>query len=579
MKMIKKTFDKYSLSQEKKDALFDRINMSVTNTATEQAEEKAEGKTGFMRYAAIAASVVLLTGITMLIIHFATPGQQIDVSTPQNNVFESNLNINSSDEKEEVVDPLTLPLYKDSAVIDMEPQKYGYTGCEAVRFAEKTYESYRFIVAGDFIRREEDVYETYLDLYVYKNDTLLGIAGRLNTGSRSMGIMVSRADVDNFETDFMTIIPMAENSKSYPLVALTVSDIRGHYNSLYYEMYRGKGFKTMTSFFSVVNDVPFKFGGSCELATWFPDFDPDKITVNGTAFIDHRGWESIFDFEKKTIHVGAIFYDDEKQKRLDNLLPFEDSNIPVYDGEMYLVQGMDPSPFADILIDEKTCGDYTFTLISPMAKRTDMPDKYMTRWFHLIVSYKGRVLEDSYSAAVFDGAQYGMPVPKDYDFSSMLKVYTMKQNGIEYPLASVTYTDSEHLTDAGIKASSITRFFTVRNGMGEWFTDSSADYKNLPSDAEISGLSIKDSANRKKITFDFENRKATVTELNNEADVDIKKRPLYTDSHIYTEPYETVKGDFDIVRFAEISYKKYDFVVGGKMERTEDGDFLVSLNL
>lgn len=585
--MIKKAFENHSLSDKQKDELFKRIENSVESAAVEKAENENK-RNGFLKYASIAAAVVLLTGITILIIHLVTPGQQIDVLYPPDSSIGSNIESDtgeSSDNKPEFINPDTLPLYKDSSVMDMEPQKYGYTGCEAVRFAEKTYESYRFIVAGDFIRREEDIYETYLDLYVYKNDTLLGIAGRLNTGSRSMGIMVSSADVDSFETNFMTIIPMAENSKSYPLVALTVSDIRGHYNSLYYEMYRGKGFKTMTSFFSVINDVPFKFGGSCELATWFPDFDPDKITVNGTAFIDHRGWESIFDFEKKTIHVGAIFYDDEKQKRLDNLLPFENSNIPVYDGEMYLVQGMDPSPFADILIDEKTCGDYTFTLVSPMAKRTDMPDKYMTRWFHLIVSYKGRVLEDSYSAAVFDGAQYGMSVPKDYDFSSMLKVYTMKQNGIEYPLASVTYTDPEHLTDAGIKANSITRFFTVRNGIGEWFADSSADYKNLPSDVMQAGLSLKDSANRKRITFDFENRKATVTELNDAEDIDIRQCPYYKDSAIYKDS-STAVGEDEFVRFAEKEYVaegkqggNYKFIVGGKMEKSEDGAFNVSLDM
>ncbi|MBP3922403.1 MAG: hypothetical protein J6D27_05500 [Ruminiclostridium sp.] len=585
--MIKKAFENHSLSDKQKDELFKRIENSVESAAVEKAENENK-RNGFLKYASIAAAVVLLTGITILIIHLVTPGQQIDVLYPPDSSIGSNIESDtdeSSDNKPEFINPEALPLYKDSSVMDMEPQKYGYTGFEKVRFAEKSYEEYRFVVAGDFIRREEEVFEAYLELYVYKNDTLLGPAGKLDTGSHSMGVKISKADVDSFEGDFITIIPMTENGKSYPLVALTVSDIAGHYSSLYYGQYRDMGFKTMTSFFSVVNDVPFKFGGSCELATWFPDFEADKITVNGTTITDHRGWENIFSFENKTIHVGAIFYDDEKQKRLDNLLPFEDGNIPVYDGEMYLVQGMDPSPFADILIDEKTCGDYTFTLVSPMAKRTDMPDKYMTRWFHLIVSYKGRVLEDSYSAAVFDGAQYGMSVPKDYDFSSMLKVYTMKQNGIEYPLASVTYTDYEHRTDAGIKATSTSRFFTVRNGMGEWFTDSSADYKNLPSDVVQSGLSLKDSANLKRITFDFEKRKATVTELNDAEDIDIRQCAYYKDSAIYKDS-STAIGESEFVRFAEKEYVtegkhggNYKFIVGGKMEKAEDGAFNVSLNM
>ena len=585
--MIKKAFENHSLSDKQKDELFKRIENSLESAAVEKAENENK-RNGFLKYASIAAVVVLLTGITILIIHLVTPGQQIDVLYPPDSSIGSNIESDtdeSSDNKPEFIDPYTLPLYKDSSVMDMEPQKYGYEGMEQVRFAEKSYEEYRFVVAGDFIRREEEVFEAYLELYVYKNDTLLGPAGKLDTGSHSMGVKISKADVDSFEGDFITIIPMTENGKTYPLVALTVSDIENYYNSLYYRQYKDMGFKTMTSFFSVVNDVPFKFGGSCELATWFPDFEADKITVNGTTITDHRGWENIFSFENKTIHVDAVFYDDEKQKRLDNLLPFEDSNIPVYDGEMYLVQGMDPSPFADILIDEKTCGDYTFTLVSPMAKRTDMPDKYMTLWFHLIVSYKGKVLKNSYSVAVFDGAQYGMAVSKDYDFNSMLKVYTMKQNGIEYPLASVTYTDPEHLTDAGIKANSITRFFTVRNGIGEWFADSSADYKNLPSDVMQAGLSLKDSANRKRITFDFENRKATVTELNDAEDIDIRQCPYYKDSAIYKDG-STAVGETDFVRFAEKEYiaegkqgGNYKFIVGGKMEKSESGAFNVSLNM
>ncbi len=582
MKMIKKTFDKYSLSQEKKDTLFERINMSVTNTATEETEEKENTKVGFMRYAAIAASVILLTGITMLIIHFATPGQQIDVSTPQNNVFESNLNINSSEEKEEFIDPLSLPFYKDSAVMDMQPQKYGYTGSEAVRFAEKTYENYRFIVAGDFIRREEDIYEAYLDLYVYKNDNLLGIAGRLDTGSRSMGVKISRADGDSFETDFITIIPMTEDGKIYPLVALTVSDITGYYNSLYYETYRGMGFETMTSFFSVTNDVPFKFSGSCELATWFPDFDPDKITVNGTTITDDREWETIFNFENKTAYVDAVFYDDEKQELLNNLLPFEDSNIPVYDGSLFETSKV---PYVDVLVEEKTCGDYTFTLIGNFIRRSEDADSYFGG-FRLIVSKNGKAIKGPFIATVDYGQQFGISTPKDYNYKDMLKCYMMKQNGREYPLATVTYNIPQEDTRESIGADSLTRFFTVRNGISEPFTDGGTiNYKNLPSDVEISGLSIKDSVNLKRITFDFENRKATITELNDAEDIDVRQCTYYKDSAIYKDG-STAIGESEFVRFAEkectVEGKhegNYKFIVGGKMTKTEDGAFSVSLNL
>ncbi len=587
MKMIKKTFDKYSLSQKKKDALFERINMSVTNTATEETEEKENNKSGFMRYAAIAASVVLLTGITMLIVHFATPGQQIDVSTPQNNVFESNL-INASDSentsdnkkpKPEIIDALSLPFYKDSAVMDMEPQKYGSEGMEQVRFAEviSNVDDYRYVVAGDFIRREEDRYEAIFNLYIYKGKELIGVPGRFDIGAGTLYVDVTKADMEQLESKLLKVHIVWQDDKTYPLIMLTHKVNKQVLRDLFYS----DEYEYGTIFFSVKDEQAFRITLNGGFNICYPDFEMKSFSKN--VYTDKNGWVTQFDFKNKKAYVDAVFYDPEKQERLDSLLPFEDRNIPVYDGEMYLVQGMDPSPFADILIDEKTCGDYTFTLVSPMAKRTDMPDKYMTRWFHLIVSYKGKVLKDSYSAAVFDGAQYGMAVPKDYDFSSMLKVYTMKQNGIEYPLASVTYTDPEHLMDAGIKANSITRFFTVRNGMGEWFADSSADYKNLPSDVEISGLSIKDSVNLKRITFDFENRKATVTELNDAEDIDIRQCPYYKDSEIYKNG--TV-GESEFVRFAEKEYVsegknegRYNFIVGGKMERIEDGAFSVSLNM
>lgn len=587
--MIKKAFENHSLSDKQKDELFKRIENSVESAAVEKAENENK-RNGFLKYASIAAAVVLLTGITILVIHLVTPGQQIDVSTPQNNVFESNIpsipeteSTTTTDNKKpkpEMIDVLSLPFYKDSSVMDMEPQKYGYEGTEQVRFAEKSYEEYRFVVAGDFIRREEEVFEAYLELYVYKNDTLLGPAGKLDTGSHSMGVKISKADVDSFEGDFITIIPMTEKGKSYPLVSLTISDIAGHYSSLYYGQYRDMGFKTMTSFFSVVNDVPFKFGGSCELATWFPDFEADKITVNGTTITDHRGWENIFSFENKTIHVDAVFYDDENQELLDSLLPFEDSSIPVYDGSLF---GPSKVPYADVLVEEKNIGDYTFTLTGRFIRRSDDTDNYFGG-FRLIVSKNGKAIKGPFIATVDYGAQGGVSAPKNYNYKDMLKCYMMKQNGIEYPLAIVTYIIPEEDTRESLGADSLSRFFTVRNGVSEPL-EGVINYKNLSPDATISGLSLKDSANLKRITFDFENRKATVTELNDAEDIDIRQCPYYKDSAIYKDGSTAVgKGEF--VRFAEKEYVaegkqggNYKFIVGGKMEKSEDGAFNVSLDM
>lgn len=580
--MIKKAFENHSLSDKQKDELFKRIENSVESAAVEKAENENK-RNGFLKYASIAAAVVLLTGITILIIHLVTPGQQIDVLYPPDSSIGSNIESGtdeSSDNKPEFINPDTLPLYKDSSVMDMEPQKYGYTGFEKVRFAEKSYEEYRFVVAGDFIRREEEVFEAYLELYVYKNDTLLGPAGKLDTGSHSMGVKISKADVDSFEGDFITIIPMTEKGKSYPLVALTVSDIENYYNSLYYRQYKDMGFKTMTSFFSVVNDVPFKFGGSCELATWFPDFEADKITVNGTTITDHRGWENIFSFENKTIHVGAVFYDDETQELLDSLLPFEDSNIPVYDG---FLGDISKVPYAKVVVDKKAIGDYTFTLTGNFIKRSDDVDNYFGG-FGIIVSKNGKAVKSSFIAPVNFGQQYGISVPKDYNYENMLKCYTMKQNGIDYPLASVTYNITDEKTKESLDADSITSFYTVRYGIGESI-DGVINYKNLPSDVMQAGLSLKDSANRKRITFDFENRKATVTELNDAEDIDIRQCPYYKDSAIYKDG-STAVGEGEFVRFAEKEYiaegkqgGNYKFIVGGKMEKSESGAFNVSLNM
>jgi len=578
MKMIKKTFDKYSLSQEKKDALFDRINMSVTNTATEQAEEKAENKTGFMRYAAIAASIVLLTGITMLIIHFATPGQQIDVSTPQNNVFESNIpsipetesgSTNNKNPKPEMIDALSLPFYKDSAVMDMEPQKYGSEGMEQVRFAEviSNANDYRYIVAGDFIRREEDRYEARFNLYIYKGKELIGVPGGFDIGGQS-GFDVTKEDMEQFQNKLIKVYSVWQDDKIYPLIMLTHKVNK----RVLADLFNSEDYEYGTIFFSVKDDQAFRFTLNGNFNLCYPDFEMESFSKN--VYTDKNGWVTQFDFENKTAYVDAVFYDDEKQEHLDNLLPFEDSNIPVYDGFLGDISNV---PYAKVVVDEKTIGDYTFTLTGKFVKRSDNVDNYFGG-FGIIVSKNKRALNSVFIAPVNFGQQYGISVPKDYNYKDMLKCYMMKQNGIDYPLASVTYNIPDEKTKESLDADSITSFYTVRYGRGESIYGV-INYKNLPSDVEQVGLSLKDSVNRKKITFDFENIKGTVTELNNEADVDIKKRPLYTDSHIYTEPYETVKGDFDIVRFAEKSYNKYDFVVGGKMERTEEGDYTVSLNM
>lgn len=584
MKMIKKTFDKYSLSQEKKDALFDRINMSVTNTATEQAEEKAEGKTGYMRYAAIAASVVLLTGITALIIHFATPGQQIDVSTPQNNVFESNIPsipetesdpTESKNPKPEMIDALSLPFYKDSAVMDMEPQKYGSEGMEQVRFAEiiSNADDYRYIVAGDFIRREEDRYEAKFNLYIYKGKELIGVPGGFDIGGQS-GFDVTKEDMEQFQNKLIKVYSVWQDDKTYPLIMLTHKVNK----RVLANLFNSEDYEYGTIFFSVKDDQAFRFTLNGGFNTCYPDFEMESFSKN--VYTDKNGWVTQFDFENKTAYVDAVFYDDEKQEFLDNLLPFEDDNIPVYDGFLGDISNV---PYAKVVVDEKTIGDYTFTLTGKFVKRSDNVDNYFGG-FGIIVSKNKRALNSVFIAPVNFGQQYGISVPKDYNYKDMLKCYMMKQNGIDYPLASVTYNIPDEKTKESLDADSITSFYTVRYGRGESIYGV-INYKNLPSDVEQVGLSLKDSVNRKKITFDFENIKATVTELNDAEDINIRQCPYYKDSAIYKDS-STAIGESEFVRFAEKEYvvegkheDNYKFIVGGKMEKAENGAFNVSLNM
>lgn len=586
MKMIKKTFDKYSLSQEKKDALFDRINMSVTNTATEEAEEKAENKTGFIRYAAIAASVVLLTGITMLIIHFATPGQQIDVSAPQNNVFESNIpsipetesttTTNNKKPKPEMIDVLSLPFYKDSAVMDMEPQKYGSEGMEQVRFAEviSNADDYRYIVAGDFIRREEDRYEAIFNLYIYKGKELIGVPGRFDIGAGTLYVDVTKADMEQFQNKLIKVHLVWQDDKTYPLIMLTHKVNKRVLADLFYS----EDYEYGTIFFSVKDDQAFRFTLNGNFNLCYPDFEMESFSKN--VYTDKNGWVTQFDFENKTAYVDAVFYDDEKQEHLDNLLPFEDSNIPVYDGSLFELSKV---PYANVLVEEKNIGDYTFTLTGRFIRRSDATDSYFGG-FRLIVSKNGKAIKGPFIGTVDYGAQGGVPAPKNYNYKDMLKCYMMKQNGIEYPLAIVTYIIPEEDTRESLGADSLSRFFTVRNGVSEPL-EGVINYKNLSPDATISGLSLKDSANLKRITFDFENRKATVTELNDAEDIDIRQCAYYKDSAIYKDS-STAIGESEFVRFAEKEYVtegkhegNYKFIVGGKMEKVEDGAFNVSLNM
>lgn len=583
--MIKKAFENHSLSDKQKDELFKRIENSLESAAVEKAENENK-RNGFLKYASIAAAVVLLTGITILIIHLVTPGQQIDVSTPQNNVFESNIpsipeteSTNTTDNKKpkpEMIDVLSLPFYKDSAVMDMEPQKYGYEGMEQVRFAEvvSNANDYRYVVAGNFIRREEDRYEAIFNLYIYKGKELIGTPGRFDVGAGTMYVDVTKADMEQFQNKLIKVYSVWQDDKTYPLIMLTHKVNK----QVLADLFNSEDYEYGTIFFSVKDDQAFRFTLNGGFNICYPDFEMDSFSKN--VYTDKNGWVTQFDFENKTAYVDAVFYDDENQELLDSLLPFEDSNIPVYDG---FLGNISKVPYAKVVVDEKTIGDYTFTLIGNFIKRSDDVDNYFGG-FGIIVSKNGKAVKSSFIAPVNFGQQYGISVPKDYNYENMLKCYTMKQNGIDYPLASVTYNITDEKTKESLDADSITSFYTVRYGIGESIYGV-INYKNLPSDVMQAGLSLKDSANRKRITFDFENRKATITELNDAEDIDIRQCPYYKDSAIYKDG-STAVGETDFVRFAEKEYiaegkqgGNYKFIVGGKMEKSEDGAFNVSLDM
>lgn len=576
--MIKKAFENHSLSDKQKDELFKRIENSVESAAVEKAENENK-RNGFLKYASIAAAVVLLTGITILIIHLVTPGQQIDVLYPPDSSIGSNIESDtdeSSDNKPEFINPDTLPLYKDSSVMDMEPQKYGYEGMEQVRFAEvvSNANDYRYVVAGNFIRREEDRYEAIFNLYIYKGKELIGTPGSFDVGAGTMYVDVTKADMEQFQNKLIKVYGVWQDGKTYPLIMLTHKVNKW----VLADLFNSEDYEYGTIFFSVKDDQAFRFTLNGGFNICYPDFEMESFSKN--VYTDKNGWVTQFDFENKTAYVDAVFYDDEKQKRLDNLLPFEDSNIPVYDG---FLGDISKVPYAKVVVDKKAIGDYTFTLIGNFIKRSDDVDNYFGG-FGIIVSKNGKAVKSSFIAPVNFGQQYGISVPKDYNYENMLKCYTMKQNGIDYPLASVTYNITDEKTKESLDADSITSFYTVRYGIGESI-DGVINYKNLSPVATISGLSLKDSANRKRITFDFENRKATVTELNDAEDIDIRQCAYYKDSAIYKDS-STAIGESEFVRFAEKEYVtegkhegNYKFIVGGKMSRNEDGSFNVSLNM
>ncbi|MBR4305576.1 MAG: hypothetical protein IKT78_01890, partial [Ruminiclostridium sp.] len=531
--MIKKTFDNYSLSQNEKDALFERISNTVAKNSSKKAKEKQNNKISFMKYATAAASVILITGITALVLHLATPGQPIEISTPQNSNSGMVNSTDNSGTRPEDIDVLGLPFYKDSSVINMTPQPSGYEGSETVRFAEVRSDNgeYTYIVAGDFIRREENRYEARLNLYLYKDSQMLGKPGKFDIGAGTLYYSITKEDMEQFESRLLKVYSVSQNDKVYPLIALSHRVNKSVMEDLFYS----DEYEYGTILFSVKDDRLFRFNMNGDFETCYPEFDVESVSGNKTT--DKKGWVTEFDFENESAYADAAFYDEAEQEILDSLLPFEDSSIPVYDGFM----GNNDIPYAKVLIDTKTCGEYTFTLYASMVKRTDSPDRYFGH-YSLIVSRNGRALSDSFIAAAHDTSQYAMRIPRDYNYSNMLKVYTMTQNGKAYPLASVTYNIPDEMIANGFGANSLTRFFTVRNGVGDFFSDSFIDYKDLPSEVQVTDLSIGDSVNGKKIIFDFEKRRATVINLG-DGEINIKQRPYYKNSRIYNE---AIFDDFDM---------------------------------
>lgn len=583
--MIKKTLDNYSLSDKQKDELFQRIENSLNPSSGEQVE-KEEKKRSFLKYASVAAAILVVTGVTALVVHLTSKGEPINVSTPQSSTTQSDGNDsqsgNSSDSDNSGSDtnplhedPSVLPFYKDSTVMDMEPQEYGSKGMEQVRFAEKSYEEYRFVVAGSFTRREEDKYEAKFSLYIYKDEKLISAPCSFDLKGYQYAFDITKADMEQFDNKLMKIHTVWQDNKAYPLITLTNRVDKQVLSDLFYS----EDYEYGTIFFSVKDDQAFRFTLNGNFNFCYPDFEMESFSRN--VCTDKNGWVTQFDFENKTARVDAVFYDDEKQELLDSLLPFEDSSIPVYDGSLF-----EPSkvPYADVLVEEKNIGDYTFTLAGRFIRRSDDVDNYFGG-FRLIVSKNGKAIKGPFIATVDYGAQGGVSAPKNYNYKDMLKCYMMEQYGIEYPLAIVTYNIPEEDTRESLGADSLSRFFTVRNGVSEPL-EGVINYKNLsPNAIKSAGLSIKDSANRKRITFDFENRKATVTEITDPQDIDVRQLPYYKDSAIYKDG-STAVGESEFVRFAEKEYVaegkqggNYKFIVGGKIEKSEDGAFNVSLDM
>ncbi len=196
--------------------------------------------------------------------------------------------------------------------------------------------------------------------------------------------------------------------------------------------------------------------------------------------------------------VEIRFTDPDAQKRYDKLQPFDPEKLPVFDGNT--LEGSAIQHFTSFKFSEKTYGeDYLFTLKCPMAKSSDTPDGYALSYdFGLIITKNGKVLDSDFMTAASYVAVGAVTIPLDDDFEGMLKVYTMNQNGREFPLAVVTI----NIFEKGEIKETRSRFFSMKNDLGFTFLELT-DYKNLPKDFTIEGNTIIDNVNGKKLIFDY----------------------------------------------------------------------------
>lgn len=189
----------------------------------------------------------------------------------------------------------------------------------------------------------------------------------------------------------------------------------------------------------------------------------------------------------------------EKDKILSEAIPL--TELPYTPDAV----AMDKSNYKYVKLCKKAFGEYSFVLVANALNISE--DSYIAD-MELIVTKNGKALPDSFIPAHSDGSQGGTTLYKNDSPEDILKLYTLKQNGKEYPLVIVRYKCNAEYAEG---AETLSRFFSVVNDEGIAFHDSEfMNYINLPDDCYANGRALVDRTAEKALIFNFENNTAKI---------------------------------------------------------------------